>query len=418
MASKKKKLTPLQKEYNKQYRAYIKRIESARQAGFLIPEEHVKVKKEKPRRRDIESLKKVTRKSIQAEVKKGKLEYVSPFTGEVITGGRAVDISRKRRPVIKETPELISEHKSAQQRLNDWLFSEANSTRPTTFDEAQQVIERIRYYFDRYEVPESAKEWQMERIMEQTLRTLRGPTFNFDTFKETEIKHGWLFRDPNRPLEQEEINYIQAKIDADLEAGKEPIVGEYVDELRGWKPEYNYFDKYYENEKKSGNIPSELFDLKPENIIQDYGLVWDRGERPETIERPESNIGEIPIETVALDNLRERIRNIELSGESYKSRVHTQSIRDRIFKTMADNNKNILEERLDALIKKYGASYVDAAIARANATGRAFQEYFLYRGTIMSQYLTDIEQILLGRNEYYQIAEQVESGGDSYNEPR
>ena len=73
MASKKKKLTPLQKEYNKQYKAYLKRIESAREAGFLIPEEHVKIKKEKPRRRDIESLKKVTRKSIQAEVKKGKL---------------------------------------------------------------------------------------------------------------------------------------------------------------------------------------------------------------------------------------------------------------------------------------------------------------------------------------------------------
>ena len=98
MASKKKKLTPLQKEYNKQYRAYIKRIESARKAGFLIPEDYVKIKKEKPRRRDIESIKKVTRKSIQAEVKKRKLKYVSPFTGEIITGGRAVDISRQRKP--------------------------------------------------------------------------------------------------------------------------------------------------------------------------------------------------------------------------------------------------------------------------------------------------------------------------------
>ena len=80
--------------------------------------------------------------------------------------------------------------------------------------------------------------------------------------------------------------------------------------------------------------------------------------------------------------------------------------------------KNVLEERLDALVKKYGASYVDAAIAKANATGRAFQEYFLYRGTIMSQYLTDIEHILLDKDEYYQIAEQVESGGEMHNEPR
>ena len=399
MASKKKKLTPLQKEYNKQYKAYIKRIESAREAGFLIPEEYVRIKKEKPRRRDIELIKKVTRKSIQAEVKKGKIEYVSPFTGEVITGGRAVDISRKRKPIYIES-------------------ERPNYERPTTFEEAMFVKDRINDYFSMYRVPESNKEFMAERIMETELRSIRGPEFNFDEWKEQEKNKGWLFKDPNRPLEPEEINYIQTKIDADLQSGAEPIVGEYVDDLRGWKPEYNYIDKYYENEKKSGHIPSELFDLKPENVVQEYGLVWDRGERPETIERPESNIGEIPLETVALDNLRERIRNIELSGESYKSRLHEQSIRDRIFKTMADNNKNVLEQRLDALVKKYGASYVDAAIAKANATGRAFQEYFLYRGTIMSQYLTDIEQILLDRNEYYQIAEQVESGGEIHNEPR
>ena len=63
MPSKKKKLTPLQKEYNKQYKAYSKRIERAREAGFIIPENYIKIKKEKPRTRDIEALKKVTRKS-------------------------------------------------------------------------------------------------------------------------------------------------------------------------------------------------------------------------------------------------------------------------------------------------------------------------------------------------------------------
>lgn len=398
MASKKKKLTPLQKEYNKQYKAYIKRIESARQAGFLIPEEHVKIKKEKPRRRDIESLKKVTRKSIQAEVKKGKLEYVSPFTCEVITGGRAVDISRKRKPIYIE-PER------------------PNYERPTTFEEAMQIKDKINEYFKKHRVPESNKKPMGEAIIGHELSLMRGHPIDFDEFKRQEQESGWLFKDPNRPLEKEEIDYIQDKIDTKESDGK--ILGEQIEDLRGWNPDFNYYDKYFENEKEKGQLPVELFDLKDDlEKEKEIGSKWDRGERPETIERPESNIGETPLETIALDNLRERIRNIELSGESYKSRVHGQSIRDKIFKTMADNNKNILEERLDALVKKYGASYVDAAIAKANATGRAFQEYFLYRGTIMSQYLTDIEQILLGRNEYYQIAEQVESGGESYNEPR
>ena len=398
MASKKKKLTPLQKEYNKQYKAYIKRIESARKAGFLIPEDYVKIKKEKPRSRDIEVIKKVTRQSIQADVKKGKLEYVSPFTGEIITGGRAVYISRKRKPIYIE-PEA------------------PNYERPTTFDEAMQVKDKINEYFKKHRVPESNKKAMVEAIIGHELSLMRGHPIDFDEFKRQEQESGWLFKDPNRPLEQEEINYIQDKIDTAETDGK--ILGEHIEDLRGWNPDFNYYDKYFENEKEKGQLPVDLFELKEDSVKEkEIGSKWDRGERPETIERPESNIGETPLENVALDNLRERIRNIELSGESYKSRVHGQSIRDRIFKTMADNNKNILEERLDALVKKYGASYVDAAIAKANATGRAFQEYFLYRGTIMSQYLTDIEQILLDRSEYYQIAEQVESGGEPYNEPR
>lgn len=390
MPSKKKKLTPLQKEYNKRYKQYIKRIESARQAGFLIPEEHVKIKKEKPRRRDIESLKKVTRKSIEAEVKKGKIEYVSPFTGEVITGGRAVDISRKRKPSYIE-PER------------------PNYERPTTFEEAMFVKDRINDYFSKYRVPESNKEFMAERIMETELRTIRGPEFNFDEWKQQEKNNGWLFKDPNRPLEKEEINYIQSKIDADLETGVEPIVGEYVDDLRGWKPEYNYVDKYYENEKKSGNNPVDLFDLRPEQTLQEIGSTWDRNERPETIDRPESNIAESPIETIAIDNLRERISNVELSGESYKSRIHEQSTRDRIFRQMAESNKTILERKLDELIEKYGPSYVDEAIRKANASGRAFQEYFLYRGSIMGQYLTDIEHFLLNKDYYYAEADELEN---------
>ena len=398
MASKKKKLTPLQKEYNKQYRAYIKRIELARKAGFLIPEEHVKIKKERPRTRDIEALKKVTRKSIQAEVKKGKLEYVSPFTGEIITGGRAVDISRQRKPRYVE-PE------------------KPNYERPTTFEEAMQIKDKINEYFKKHRVPESNKKAMGEAIIGHELSLMRGHPINFDEFKRQEQESGWLFKDPNRPLEQEEIKYIQDKLDKEESDSK--ILGEHIDDLRGWNPDYNYYDKYFENEKEKGQLPVELFDLKDDSSKEkEIGSKWDRGERPETIERPESNVGETPLETIALDNLRERIRNIELSGESYKSRVHSQSIRDKIFKTMADNNKNVLEQRLDALVKKYGASYVDAAIAKANATGRAFQEYFLYRGTIMSQYLTDIEHILLDGNEYYQIAEQVESGGEIHHEPR
>lgn len=397
MASKKKKLTPLQKEYNKQYRAYIKRIKSAREAGFLIPEEKVKIKKNKPRTRDIEALKKVTRKSLEEEVKKNKLEFVNPFTGEMITGGRAVDISRKRRPIYFE-PER------------------PNYERPTTFEEAMFIKDRINDYFKKYRVPESVKEWQAERIMETELKTIRGHDFDYDKWKKQEQNNGWLFKDPNRPLEQEEISYIQNKINKDIDEdefkddfGHVTIVSDYIDDLRGWNPDYNYYDKFYENQKRTGKYPTDMFDLHEEWEPQYQEPSFDRNERPSTIERPESNIANEPIETIALDNLRERISNVELSGESYKSRAHEQSTKDRIFKHMADTNKSILERKLDELIEKYGPSYVDEAIRKANASGRAFQEYFLYRGSIMGQYLTDIEHFLLNRDYYYTEADELEN---------
>ena len=76
---------------------------------------------------------------------------------------------------------------------------------------------------------------------------------------------------------------------------------------------------------------------------------------------------------------------------------------------MAESNKTILERKLDELIEKYGPSYVDEAIRKANASGRAFQEYFLYRGSIMGQYLTDIEHFLLNRDYYYAEADELEN---------
>lgn len=398
MPSKKKKLTPLQKEYNKQYRAYIKRIKSAREAGFLIPEEKVKIKKDKPRTRDIEALKKVTRKSLQEEVKKKKLEFVSPLTGEVITGGRAVDISRKRRPVYFE-PER------------------PNYERPTTFEEAMFIKDRINDYFKKYRVPESVKEWQAERIMETQLKTIRGHDFNFDKWKKQEQNNGWLFKDPNRPLEQEEISYIQSKINKDIDEdefkddfGHVTIVSEYIDDLRGWNPEYNYYDKYFENQRKTGQYPSDIFDLHEEYEPVFEEKTRDINERPETVRRPSSDIASDPLETIALNNLQSRLESVEPTGESYsKNKQHQKGI-------IARQNKQRLQYWLEEKINHYGISEVDKALQRASNSGRAFQVYLLYSDEKMSAYLTDLENFLLDKSDYYETAEMIESGDDNGDE--
>ena len=398
MASKKKKLTPLQKEYNKQYKAYIKRIESAREAGFLIPEEHVKIKKDKPRTRDIEALKKVTRKSLQQEVKKNKLEYVNQFTGEILTGGRAVDISRQRRPQYIE-PER------------------PNYERPTTFDEAMYVKDKIQDYFKTYKVPESNKDFMAERIMETQLRSIRGPEFDFDEWKKQEQKNGWLFKDPNRPLEKEEIEYIQNRINTDVDEdefkddfGHVTIVSEYIDDLRGWNPEYNYYDKYFENQRQTGQYPSDIFDLHEEYEPQFEEKTWDRNERPSTVNRPSSDIASEPLETIALNNLQSRLESVDPTGESYpKNKQYQKGV-------IARQNKQRLQYWLEEKINRYGMSEVDKALTRASNSGRAFQVYLLYSDEKMSAYLTDLENFLLDKSDYYETAEMIESGDDNGDE--
>jgi len=401
MPSKKKKLTPLQKEYNKQYKAYLKRIERAREAGFIIPENYVKIKKEKPRTRDIEALKKVTRKSIEKETTKGKLEFVSPFTGEIITGGRASDISRQRRqkPIKYERPNL---------------------ERPTSFDEAQQVIERIRYYFDRYEVPESAKEWQMERIMEQTLRTLRGPDFDFEKFKKQEKENGWLFRDPNRPLDPEEVEHIQSIYDKQHSETTEgqlfrpkKVLPELIEDLRGWNTAFNYYDEFLDEELAQKDNVFNKVNEYVEDQFKDYSRRDHDGpwERPKTEKRTSSDTSEEPIEYMNINNLLERLRAINIEGKYYAGPHRHEMV------SKAQHNRAMLDNFLYNNMKYGNGEALDKALAEQNATGRAFQVWFLYKGTVMAEYLSDLEHLMFSRDNYYENAERVENvfeGEDDY----
>ena len=67
---------------------------------------------------------------------------------------------------------------------------------------------------------------------------------------------------------------------------------------------------------------------------------------------------------------------------------------------------------------KYGnADALDKALAEQNATGRAFQVWFLYKGTVMAEYLEGLEHLMFSKDNYYENAERVESafeGEDDY----
>ena len=403
MPSKRKKLTPLQKEYNKQYKAYIKRIESAKQAGFLIPESYVKIKKEKPRARDIESLKKITRKAIEVEVKKGKLEYVSPFTGEVISGGIAVDISRKRKPIYIE-PER------------------PNYERPTTFEEAMYVKDRINDYFSMYNVPESNKEFMAERIMETQLRTIRGPEFDFEEWKKQEQESGWLFKDPNRPLDQEEINYIQREYDAqhkDTPEGQlfkpKKVIPQMIEELRGWNTKFNYYDEYLDRELAETNNVFNQVNEYPEDQFRKYKTDTHDGyyERPKTEQRKSQATAEEPMEYININNLLMRLRAVEFTGRYYGKD------RRQYYVSLAKLNKDTLVNFIYGEMGHGNAKKLDQALQYQNEHGKAFQVWFLYDGQVFGEFMADLERLMFSKEAYYVNAEDFETafdGEDNYEQ--
>lgn len=407
MPSKKKKLTPLQLEYQKEYKNYLKRIKSAQKAGYYIPEDLIKSKKEKPRTRDIEALKKVTRKSLRESLKTGKVSYIDKETGEFLEGRKAYAKSYYHKRNKAKTPEdfttefLVQQAKQARQRYLEWLFSETNSTRPTSFNEYLYIIDKINDYIKTYNPPQSSIEHMIDRRIEQELKTLRGPLFDYSTFKETEKDYGWLYKDPNRPLEKEEIDLLQGMYD---QGKTTDPVGLLIEGLRGWNPKFNYYDKYYENQiNETGKAP---FTLIKDGKEQQYDSSEKRyyGDEVKQERRKESYTAESPYESISLNNLRERINGVELGQSKYSKPEGTH---------IAESNRYRINEFLDRAIAEKGVEAVDRAIAHANANGQAFQVYFLYKDYQVSFYLSSLENFLMDYGLDYETAEGFDSGYDS-----
>lgn len=410
-----------QKAYDKEYKNYLNRVKSARQAGFIIPEESIIPKAEKPTQQAINEIKRINREAFKRKTLTGEVSFVSPETGEFLQNTEAFRAARKRRYRTDDelsTVDLISKQKEAKKLYEDWVFSKDNVTRPTDFQEYIYVVEKIQDYIEKYNPPESSKEFLIDRQIEQWMKTLRGPTFNYDTFKETEQQHGWFFQDPNRPMEQEEINAIQDWYDR--EHGKTPegelfkptmTIPQLVEQLRGWNPEFNYYDKFLDTELEQKENVFNTINEYPEDQFKNYSVRKNDGyyERPKTEQRRYSDTAEEPIEYINVNNLIERLKAIEIGATGKYPRQAA----------FAQMNKDYLLNFLEGNLNRGNGEALEQALMEHNATGRAFQVWFLYKGDFMAEYMGPLERLLFNRMNYYEAAEEFESGfdfGEEYEE--
>lgn len=411
-----------QKEYNKVYRNYLRRIKSAREAGFVIPEESIVPKAEVATKKEIDRIKQLNREKFKEDVLKDKIGFLSSETGEILTGTHGYEQSRKRRKPEYSTSDLISLNRTADNRYKEWLFSEENVTRPTTFDEYIKIVEEINSYIDKYNPPESSREFLIDRQIEQLMRAMRGPTFNYDTFKETEKEHGWFFQDPNRPLESEEVKLIQDFYDYQHDKtpeGKlfEPTktIPQLVEELRGWNPSFNYYDKFLDTELEQKENVFNTINEYPEDQFKKYSRRPNDGyyERPKTGERPSSDTAEEPLEYLFINNLIERLNAVEFHGKSFGKDKRAYKI------SIAQQNRRELLDFIYGEVSHGNAEKLDNALRYQEEHGRAFQVWFLYDGNVFADFMSDLEHLMFSSSTYYEQAEDFETGfenGGDYEE--
>ena len=393
MASNKKKLTPLQQQYNREFKNYRRRIREAEKLGYQIPEKYIKIKKDKPRTRDIEALKKITRNTFQEEIKKGKAFFADPYTGEII------------------------ENVKPQKYVSPFA---PNVEQPTTFSERLYVADYIKDYYKRYHTPESMKEHGLEFRIREAMSEIRGPDFNWGGFVEVEKKQGKLFADPNRPLDQDEINTIQDYYDKGYETAEEQnrtftpakTIPTIIEELRSWNPAFNYYDKFLPNEleKTGDNVFSKVDEHIKAQQPQYKQEEYDGGfERPTTSPSRGYNVAETPMETIATNNLRERIKAID--GSSFKSKK-------LYFTPHLERNKESLLAFFDRIQDEHGSEALEKAIKQAESTGKAFQLYFVYSDDFIDQYTTTIYQLLVDESDYLAFVsanEEERESGEGYD---
>ena len=181
--------TETDKAYDREYNNYLKRVKSARQAGFIIPEESVIPKAEKPTAQAINEIKRINREAFKRKTLTGEINFVSPATGEVLERTQAFRQARKRRlpqelPVKEiqgisiEESFSLADQLQFEDRYREWMLSKDNVSRPTDFNEYIKIVEKVNDYIDKYNPPESSREFIIDKLIERELRNTRGARFS------------------------------------------------------------------------------------------------------------------------------------------------------------------------------------------------------------------------------------------------
>lgn len=367
----------IKQEYQREWRNYRQRIRRAEAKGFVIPEKLQLTKVKNPQSwKTVQRIKDVNRKLI--------VDTIRDKGGAMYTNEKGEVVSRKEADRIKLL-EPIPKTKSRK-----YTPFEPDPNRKLSFAEYVEINKKM---YDQYPKGLQGRDPELfSDIMIEKIGEMRGDGFSPHVFIQNEEKKGgYLSKDPNRPLEKEEIEYIKrTMITRDYDPDDTFSYNQLVEELRGayfdYQPELQQYNEEAQELPGYVDIVESLNKSEKPSSFNEWAndMLSREGNIPERVESPKTSVSSELLETYSYDALYNTVNEL-------------------IFKSpFAERNREYMLRELRRMRASNDRRAVDNAIKEiAGSEGELFDIQLLYKTGALAQYLFRIERLIVMFSTFY-----------------
>ena len=367
----------IKQEYNREWRNYRQRIRRAEQKGFVIPEKLQLTKVKNPQSwKTVQKIKDVNRRLI--------VETIREKGGALYTNKKGEVVPKKEAESLKLLDPIP---KPSRKKYTPF---EPDPNRKLSFAEYVEINKQMYKQYPKGlqgRDPELFTDIMLEKIGE-----MRGEGFKPYAFiLNEETKGGYLSKDPNRPLEKEEINYIkQTMITRDYDPDDTFGYNQLVEELRGayfdFYPELQQYNEEAQESPGYVEIVEALNKTQKPTSFNEWAneMLAREGNIPERVEPPKTSVSSELLETYSYDALYNTVNEL-------------------MFKlSFAERNREYMLRELRRMRASNDRRAVDNAIKEmAGPNGELFDIQLLYKTGALAQYLFQIERLIVMFSAFY-----------------
>ena len=367
----------IKQEYAREWRNYRQRIRRAEQKGFVIPEKLQLTKVKNPQSwKTVQKLKDVNRRLI--------VETIREKGGALYTNKEGEVVPKKEAESLKLLDPLP---KPSRKKYTPF---EPDPNRKLSFAEYVEISKQMYKQYPKGlqgRDPELFTDIMLEKIGE-----MRGEGFKPYAFiQNEENKGGYLSKDPNRPLEKEEVNYIkQTMITRDYDPDDTFGYNQLVEELRGayfdYYPELQQYNEEAQETPGYVEIVEALNKTQKPSSFNEWAndMLSREGNIPERVEPPKTSVSSELLETYSYDALYNTVNEL-----MFKS-------------SFAERNREYMLRELRRMRASNDRRAVDNAIKEiAGPNGELFDIQLLYKTGALAQYLFQIERLIVMFSAFY-----------------